>query len=177
MKKFNNKPNKVYNINDKLIWESRSVAVNCLVILSLKNNLYILSEKRGSGSPDNVGKWCFPCGYLDFDETATDAAIREVYEETSLDLYKYVDTSFMLLNNLNQPWYVDSIPNDSKQNVTLRFATVIRDVIFPDLSDEHSEENEIDELKWISFTDIGNYDWAFRHDEIIKEFITKYELI
>lgn len=32
------------------------------------------------------GLWCLPCGYADADETPDDAARREAYEETGLDV-------------------------------------------------------------------------------------------
>ena len=49
-------------------WISRSVAV--IVILfayDLKGKQYVLTVKRGKGTPDPeyVGVHCLPCGYLD----------------------------------------------------------------------------------------------------------------
>ena len=33
-----------------------------------------------------VGKWCLPCGYIEYDEDFLTAAVREVKEETGLDV-------------------------------------------------------------------------------------------
>lgn len=68
----------------KEYWISRSVAVTGLIIIinPKTQELEFLLEKRGPGCPDNVGKLCSVCGYLDWDETR----IRETYEETGLEI-------------------------------------------------------------------------------------------
>ena len=173
-KKFNNRPNVPHKTLDgEEIWVSRSVAVNCLVIFKTEK-FYILAEKRGSALSDESGKWCFPCGYLDWDETIKDAVIREVYEETGLDLQYYIDNNKVVINNLNQPWYIDSNPKSNRQNVTLRHGCVILGEELPPITTENSDLNEIEELKWIEYEDIDNYEWAFGHDQIIKEYFKKY---
>lgn len=35
------------------------------------------------------GKWCLPCGHINLNENVKDAVIREVREETGLDLAFY----------------------------------------------------------------------------------------
>ncbi len=42
----------------------------------------ILLVKRGEAP--KVGKWCFPCGYMEGDEFPETAALRELKEETGL---------------------------------------------------------------------------------------------
>ncbi len=32
----------------------------------------------------DAGKWCIPCGYVEYEEAITDAVVREMAEETSL---------------------------------------------------------------------------------------------
>lgn len=176
MKKFKNRSNKSYNVGDKTVWESRSVAVNCLVIFKPNTFLpdyYILAEKRGSAL-DHSGKWCFPCGYLDWDETVKEAVVREVFEETGLDLDYFIEKNKIIVNNLDKPWYIDSNPISNRQNITLRHACVIEDEKLPIITTKYSEPNEISELRWINIDDIAFYDWAFEHDKIIKEYIHKY---
>ena len=64
-------------------WISRSIAVVVFVFAKdVFGETYILAEQRGKGTPDPeyVGKYCVPCGYLDFDETCAQAAQRELIE-------------------------------------------------------------------------------------------------
>lgn len=103
----------------KEFWISRSVAVTVIVYFrDVDNNLYVLTEKRGKGCPDFVGYYCLPCGYVDWDETLEQAAIREVYEETGLKL----DETHKL-NVIG----IQSNPKDNKnQNITIRFEVKVR---------------------------------------------------
>ena len=68
-------------------WISRSIAaVVCIIAKDKSGDEYVLAVQRGKGTPDPeyVGKYCMPCGYLDYDETVAQAAQREVKEETGL---------------------------------------------------------------------------------------------
>ena len=68
-------------------WISRSVAVVGFIYgYDEDEKEYILAVQRGTGTPDPefVGKWCLPCGYLDYDETLEEALQREVFEETGV---------------------------------------------------------------------------------------------
>ena len=89
MVKFNNTPNTLHTIEGRMVPESRSVAVVGVIVAIDKHtslsylgckDIYVLAEKR-SRNMDSPGKWCLPCGYLDWDETGPEALIREVYEE------------------------------------------------------------------------------------------------
>lgn len=158
-------------------WVSRSVAVVAKIILisipdSCKGNLssanpkeiftYVLAIKRGT-SGDEVGKWCLPCGYLDYDETTEEALLREVYEESGLNL-----TSFM--SHPPQLVGINSDPNSSKyQNVSLIYE--VKEVInysewtklHVSLTPEFSEPDEIEDIELIPILEINNYEWAFNH--------------
>ena len=153
-------------------WISRSIAV--VVFLFAKdifNQEYILAEQRGKGTPDPeyVGKYCVPCGYLDYDETIVQAAQRELMEETGLNL---PTSDFKLLN------FNDIPESDKRQNVTFRYIVNL-DVPIEDLSKlfttKNSEKNEVESIKFISLTNINNYEWAFNHQELIKEISLKKE--
>ena len=146
-------------------WISRSVAVVAFVYAYDENeNEYILAEKRGEGTPDPEfrGCWCLPCGYVDFDETIEEAASREVFEETGIQI------------NPND-WDILSINSDPKsdkrQNITFRFETVVDGEIERiKLTSKYSESNEVSDLKWIPTNEVENYKWAFNHLELIKEY-------
>jgi mutator protein MutT len=69
-----------------------------LILISNKNKFLLL--KRSKGEHHNSDKWGLPGGTVEKDETPMDAAIRELYEETSLKItnmrvlekYPYNDT-------------------------------------------------------------------------------------
>ena len=153
-------------------WISRSIAV--VVFLFAKDiygDSYILAEQRGKGTPDPeyVGKYCVPCGYLDYDETIVQAAQRELMEETGLNL---PTSDFKLLN------FNDIPESDKRQNVTFRYIVNL-DVPIEDLSKlfttKNSEKNEVESIKFIALTNINNYEWAFNHQKLIKEISLKKE--
>ena len=92
-------------------WHSRSIAVTC--IITNKEHTKFLVERRGPGCPDFIGKLCCPCGYLGWDETLEEAAIREVYEETGIKLDETCDIHMIGIQ--------DDPKDSNKQNVTVRF--------------------------------------------------------
>jgi len=57
----------------------------CVSVLVVDGSGRILLGKRSKQSiyPD---KWCFPCGYIEYEETYLEAAKREVKEETGIEI-------------------------------------------------------------------------------------------
>ena len=51
----------------------------------IEENGKVLTGRRGPGS-FREGKWCLPCGFMEFDEDFLTAAHREVKEETGLEV-------------------------------------------------------------------------------------------
>jgi 8-oxo-dGTP pyrophosphatase MutT (NUDIX family) len=144
----------------KEYWYSRSIAVLGIVVKNdLHGKRYILANKRGKNTPDYQGLWNMPCGYLDFDETVEEAVSREVWEETGV---KINPDRFELI-------HINSIPN-RKQNVTLRYRVFVYGEENYILSNENSEQGEVDDVKWILIDDIEKYDWAFNHLELINQY-------
>jgi len=168
MVKFNNTHNKVHIIDGKEVWESRSTAVNCVVIAKFEGELYVLIGQRGKGAPDSKGLWNLPAGYLDRDEDGTEACYREVWEETGL----YLPEQTIVVNNLIQPWYVNTHPSENRQNIALRYGCVIScDNELPKLTNENSEPDEVDDLLWCNILDLDNYEFAFKHDIVIEKYL------
>lgn len=155
--------------NGKEQWISRSVVVSCVVTrLTDDKKIEVLVEKRGP-AVSATGRWCFPCGYLDYDEDTTGAVIREVREETGYELDRK-DITFV---------GIDSKPEGKKQNV------LVKHIAFIDAKDKQIDgfeldTNEVTELKWAeigtytsnTFIDMFNIDidklesvgkWAFKH--------------
>ena len=161
--------------NGEELWISRSVVVICVVArITDENKIEILAEKRGP-LVSATGRWCFPCGYLDYDEDLTDAVIREVQEETGYTLERK-DVNFIDIN---------SKPDGKKQNVIIRHIAFI-DNHKNQISDFKLDTNEVTELKWIeigeSVSNIFNIDvnkldcvkWAFNHKSLIIHLINEY---
>lgn len=153
-------------------WISRSIAVVVFVFAKdLYNEEYILAEQRGKGTPDPeyIGKYCVPCGYLEFDETCAQAAQRELAEETGLNL-PIEDFKLVSINDIPE--------SDKRQNVTFRYL-VNSNVPIEDLSKlfttKNSEKDEVESIKFIKLSNITDYDWAFNHEELIKEVSFKKE--
>jgi 8-oxo-dGTP pyrophosphatase MutT (NUDIX family) len=173
---FKNKPNHCISTENGQVWVSRSVAVVVTTLLRCNDELYALMIKRGE-SVHASGKWCMPCGYLDWDETASECAVREIWEESGLDVLG-LSKSEIEHNGLHNVWDLNTNPdlNDS-QDVALHYSIIISSDNFPKLSDENAEENEVVGLAWVKLSELGEYNLAFRHDERIKKFLDYYEKI
>ena len=154
------------NLKGKTIWHSRSMAVSVFVFTYFDEMWHVAAIKRGKGCPDYVGCWCAPCGYVDFDETLKQAASRELYEETGLDI-----------KGLTQIGIEDDPSVSERQNVTFRYAynyyTIPQSVMLPALTNNLCEPDEVEEVKWIPLSDIGNYTWAFNHKSVIFDAFLK----
>lgn len=153
-------------------WISRSIAVVVFVFAKdVFGETYILAEQRGKGTPDPeyVGKYCVPCGYLDFDETCAQAAQRELIEETGLN-FPVKDFKLVSINDIPE--------SDKRQNVTFRYI-INSNVPIEDLcklfTTKNSEKDEVESIKFIKLSNIDNYEWAFNHQKLIKEISLKKE--
>ena len=177
---FHNRTNKEHKFIDefnqnKVIWESRSVAVVGILFALVNNELFVLTEKRSDTMMDEPGKYCVPCGYLDWDENGWDALRREVYEETSflIDDYK----KYLVHDNNQSPFFVNTSPTENRQNVAMSYALVFDfpPNVFPRHIENHVD-HEIAEVKWLPYADRNEYSWAFNHNQRINmalEYILK----
>jgi len=172
--KMYNKPNPVVKADGKEYWISRSVAVMCVVIAIVEDKSYVLMNKRGKGCPEFRGCWNCPCGYLDWNESAFEAVVREVWEETGVNI-KQLDKDCMTSFSNKTPWHVNSDPlrkrKKYRQNVTLRFGFIFYCDSLPDLSPGNQEKDEVSEISWVPLPFPEEYKYAFGHDKIVKEFL------
>ena len=175
---FKNRPNIPYDVGNKIIWASRSVAVVGVIFIYKNLIPHVLVSRRGPKSADYQGKMNLVAGYLDWDETGIDALIRETWEETGLNLADQICSSQVLQSHLKNPWSVNTIPTENNQNVSLRYGIVFQihpEDEFPTLTTEHNEVvGECEDPMWLSILDIDEYDWAFNHDQVIADY---YEFI
>jgi len=161
MIKFKNKENEyVQTVDGRKVWLSRSCAVAItLIFKNEQNEDSVLMVKRVDNMDTEPGKYCLPCGYLDYNESLLEAAIRETYEETG----------FEIDGNLLRPWYVNSDPkDDALQNVTHHFGGLIS------YNDKPQFKEQDDEIAWVGLIplkDLDKYDIAFNHAKRIRQFV------
>ena len=151
----------------KEYWYSRSIAAAIFLFAEdSAGQKYVLANKRGTGG-DEIGKWNCPCGYLDFNETVKQAAVREVYEETGLQINE---------NDIHLTFINDDPDKDARQNVTFRYTGVLTEKVeslSKKLNDKHSEDNEVESIKFVKLSEINDYNWAFNHENLIREYALK----
>lgn len=151
----------------KKYWISRSCAVAAFVfIVDSQQQTYILANKRGQGTPDFQGYWNCPCGYIDWDESAPHAVCREIFEETG---FVFTPNDFKLAG-------VNSEPTENKQNITLRYYTVVSVPSLYQMPRSGGENDEVAEIQLIPLSDLSKYQWAFNHDEIIKNISNEFSI-
>lgn len=179
---FKNRPNESYVVetspgSQKLVWESRSTAVNLVILMN--NGIaedHVLVSQRGPNAADYQGKWNVIAGYLDWDETGPEAAIRECWEEVGFNLPEFMKNGAVLKNNLDQPWHVKTDPSANRQNISLRYGVYLKadGKEFPWLSLKNNEvKGEVSTALWMPISDIDKHEWAFGHDQVIKDYLSR----
>jgi 8-oxo-dGTP pyrophosphatase MutT (NUDIX family) len=171
---FFNTPNEAVQVDGKTIHVSRAVAVVMIPIFRLPDkSLHIPVGVRSASTPDHQGKFGLVCGYLDWDESGMQAAVRETWEEIGLDL-----TAYFWKNEVKdiQPYYVQSNPDDDvRQNVTLRYRLMFDVLELPTLN----KSQEVHSAHWISDSSAvllkpNSIDrFAFNHYHLIVDTFSK----
>lgn len=176
-------------VDDKVYWISRAMAVVGFVFKQIDDKLFVLVEKRGKGAADNIGSFCVPCGYLDFNETLEEAVLRELKEETG----------FVGDKNKLRFLKINSNPNENRQNVSVHFSYFANND--EDFNTDKAIGGEKDEIEFVTWLCIGtvkklnwfkklfkynkkdylilesnwnNHIWAFNHDQRIYEHISNF---
>jgi ADP-ribose pyrophosphatase YjhB (NUDIX family) len=115
------------------------VGVGAVVVCSGK----ILLEKRKN--EPGKGKWSIPGGLVELGENTEQTVIREVKEETGLDLEKP-----------EQIDVVDSITED--ENGKIKYHFVIIDYFVKLTGGTLKASSDAEELKWVQFELVETYD-------------------
>lgn len=180
--KFKNKPNTQHNIDGRVVWESRSVAVVGTIFIYQNLIPHVLVSRRGPNAEDFQGKMNLIAGYLDWNESGYEALVRETWEEVGFNLPKYlkkaekIGETAILQNDLNQPWGVNTKIGENHQNISLRYGVAFQigpDDKFPKLTTKYNEiEGECEDPMWLSLEDpnLESYEWAFNHDIVIEDY-------
>lgn len=186
--RFNNRESEFVTTTDgRRFYISRSCAVVLNVICLLRKPgafgeqtiPYVLINKRGPGCPDNIGMWVLPAGYLDWNESGNEAAIRETWEECGFNLLAATEDSskslgrgkYSFLNDIrtDQPWRVMTHPRNSKQNIVLNYGVRFEADELPHVH-ANNNQDEVVEVKWIQVSDAIKMKLAFNHQETIAEY-------
>lgn len=168
-------------VNGKEYWISRSIATVCLVLKFKDNKLYAMLEKRGKGTPDFQGCWCFPCGYLEYDLTLEENMKKEIFEETGM----IIDEKCLEFIGIN------SSPKENHQNVSVSYVYYADENEDYDLSQAYGgEKDEVDEVKWFEIGKmnqdriltldndiIDSISWAFNHKNKLLNYLSEKYII
>jgi 8-oxo-dGTP diphosphatase len=133
----------------------RHVVVHALAVKDGK----ILLGKRAD-TINEGGKWNIPGGFMQRDETAKTAALRELKEETGWD-----GEIISLFHVNTNPFR----PHEDRQNVILEF-------LIKPLQQTGKSDWETPEIAWVAFDEIlPSADYAFDHGESIQKVIEYYK--
>lgn len=147
-----------------VLYSGRYTTISCVVYTIDEGFRFILATKRGKGCPDYVGYMNIVNGYIEGDETAEQAAIREIHEETGLSL------------NIDDLKFegVESRPcKCNKGNIQLQYSIYVDPNSVGDITNKFSEPDEVTDIRWINTYDIDRYDWAFNNREVIDKVCQK----
>lgn len=153
MSMFNNVPNKLITDTDgNKHWISPSISVDALLVV----NGFVLVVKR-SENMSNPNLWCLPCGFMDWQEDFLHACMRELYEETGVNIRAH--------NIINADYNRPHALNGTA--IQFVFELLERPIII--LNDD-----ECITYAWVSASMLKDYDFAFGHDRLI-EYLTLKE--
>lgn len=182
MPEFSNRENERVQLPDgRVIFLARSTAVVGCVLCLQEGEPYVLMVERGD-KVDNSGKWCMPCGYLDWDETLEEAVKREVWEETGLDLDELIQQGKAVYSRIKQPYHVGSSPKSNRQNVSHHFAIVLEGPLPALKGSDALASGEATAVEWVRLSSIPTKEnlessgmkgyFAFDHNEDIHRFVS-----
>jgi len=115
------------------------VGVGAVVICDGK----ILLEKRKNDP--GKGKWSIPGGLVELGENVEQTVIREVKEETGLEVEK--------------PEHIDVVGNVIKdENGEIKYHFVIIDYFVKLKGGTMKASSDAEELRWVTFDEVGKYD-------------------
>lgn len=176
--KFDNRENECVILPDgRTVWLSRSVAVvACICAMDyIDNQMKFLMVKRGEGAADNHGSWCLPCGYVDWDESGTEAVCREVYEETGVNLGDVMINAKWCSPTLKQPFFVNTDPKENRQNISLSYGLFFGDSRLPVTN--IIDEKEVAEVSWQScnWIETNKHNICFNHYDRIRMYVNILE--
>ncbi|MCK5081101.1 MAG: NUDIX domain-containing protein [Candidatus Moranbacteria bacterium] len=135
--------------------EKLFVAIKAFIVKDGK--VLILREDEGSDTGTNPGKYDFPGGKLELGETPEECLIREVREETGLEV------------EIGKPFYVDQwqpvVQGEQWQIVGIYYECWLKG------GDEVKFSHEHDSFKWIDIGDYENHNLMKEPREAFKKYL------
>lgn len=140
---------------------SKKIKTSDILLLRInEGKLQVLLSKRSPESFEG-NKWCIPGGHIDDNETPLDGGIRELKEETNVDVSPIKSNLKMLAihptSNIRKSYgitYTCAIPPNYPH--TLK-----------------PQAGEISEVKWFDSNKIPHDQMAFDHGDIVSDLINK----
>lgn len=135
------------------------------LVLKVENKkLKVLLAKRSGKENNFSGKYCIPGGKVENGESLKNAAIRELREETNIDISGLSNKMKAIDHHVpdnNVSWknsygilYVVALPNNFRYEIK-------------------PQRGEVEELRWYEVDQIPYNNMAFDHGDKIKKFINR----
>ncbi len=131
-----------------------ALTVDCIILTEVLNEIKILLIKRRYAPFKD--KWAFPGGFVDMDETAEEAAKRELEEETGL-----IADDLIQIHTFSN---VDRDPRGRTVSVVYYSKVIYEDV-------EIKAGDDAGEVSWFSIKNVPEL--AFDHQEILEYTLNK----
>ena len=133
-----------------------AVTADCVVITKGQEPKVLLIER---GDDPYKGQWAFPGGFMNMDETTEQCALRELKEETGLEL-----------SEVHQIGAYSKVDRDPRgRTVTVAYLAII-DKPSPVIGQDDAAQAE-----WWPLTSLPQL--AFDHDEIMEDAIALYKTL
>jgi 8-oxo-dGTP diphosphatase len=133
-----------------IFYQNPIVGVAAIVI---KEKKVLLGKRKGSYR----GLWCFPCGYVEWDEDVYEAAQREFVEETGLKIE--ITSVYKVLSNFHNP---------EQQSVGIWF-------LAEEIGGQLAAGDDINEVGFFSYDELPTL--AFPTDKIVLEKLKDDQLL
>ncbi len=137
------------------------------IVFRLRNGHYeVLMIK------DSYGRWTFPKGHVEGNETLEETATREIAEETSLE-----EVSLQRVTELGEIdyWFTSSFDSDkAAAGSGQEPATIHKYVTYylfeaPADSFPKPQAGEVEAIEWVSLADIDDYNGYEDNEELIEK--------
>lgn len=146
-------------------YRNRGIGVVMLAFIKINRKFHVLCNKRGARTSEAALLWNLPSGYLDWDESGEDAAVRETLEECGIDI------PLPLVHEVEH----STSPKENRQNIIFRYLAILPSSFSKiPLIPNDPEEDEVREVKWIPIDEINNYNFAWNQLETIKRIFNTY---
>lgn len=138
------------------------IRIGCGAMIFKNNNVLLM--KRGAAARDEIGKWEFPGGAVDIEETPENAVLREVYEE----LGPALEISIVCLLSVDEFTTPDT-------NNRWRSYTYLINLISGE--PQIMEPEKCSQIKWIELSEIDTNKLTYISSLNYKTFVENSDLL